>query len=108
MPLPILGTVENFLPLLRKQVLPIAMPWGLWLPAVIEVARWMVPVMHPDLAASRFDRNVAYRAFADKAALGFSLFAVAHRVLHSRLSSLPQARHCSAGIVGCIAPTFRT
>src|SRR5436190_21785512 len=97
MPLPVLGTVENFLPVLRKHVLPSAVPFGLWLPVVIEVSPWVGPVRHSDPAAFRRQRNFAYRALADNAALGFSPFAVAHRVLHLHLSSLPQARHGPGG-----------
>ena len=96
-PLAVLGPVAHFLALLRKQVVPLAVPFSLWLPVVIEDPRWVVPVRHSDPAASRSHRNFANRACARKAVLGLSLLVINNRVFHGHLSSLPPA-----AITGCL------
>ena len=98
MPLPILGTVKNFLPVLRKHVLPSAVPFGLWLPVVIEVSPWVGPVRHSDPATSWLHRHFADRARARKTALCLSLFVINNRVLH--FSNFHRCR--KRAIAGCL------
>lgn len=92
-PLAVLCSVANFLALHRKEVFPLAVPFGLRFPVVVKISRRVVPVRHSDSAASRFHGHFANRACGGKIGLGLSPFPFNYRISHDQLSSLPQAPH---------------